>query len=108
MKVSTVIQGNAMMNTTTSVPPEEPPNMAGCTRPQPQHASKACSHTLEQSSRLAGGAVAGQYLLTSFTEQRTRYGSPFLKCLLEDSTGQMAAYVWEKSGLIDQVRSFAT
>jgi hypothetical protein len=52
--------------------------------------------------------VAGQYLLTSITEQRTRYGSPFLKCRLDDASGKMAIYVWENSGLIDQVRSFAT
>lgn len=109
IELSIVIQGHAMTEPPSADRLPVMPQYASCGAPcEPQLAGDACTHTLEHASRLAGGAVAGQYLLTSFTEQRTRYGSPFLKCLLEDSTGQMAAYVWEKSGLIDQVRSFST
>lgn len=74
---------------------------------KPQQASEAYRQTLEQASRLEAGGVAGQYLLTSCTEHRTRYGAPFLKCRLEDSSDQMAVYVWETSGLIELVRSLA-
>lgn len=50
-----------------------------------------------------GATVTGQYLLVRVDRRFTQYEAPYKVLHLEDATGSIIAYVWERTGLLESV-----
>lgn len=52
---------------------------------------------------MVGSIINGDFLLTSIVPRMTQFGAPFKEPMLEDATGHLTVYAWDKSGLLERI-----